>query len=323
MDDENSTICEYLRANQEEYSKFCRLLEEGEMMITLCGYNPNGDDYTLFLPTNEAVDEFIRQQQDYTSFEELLLDTSYVKTLTRYHTVNSKVHTNEFPYGALKDKTLTGDRLTMGFYTDRENPLYKVNNVAPIIQSNLEMTNGYIHVVSAVLPRVEISGYDWLQQQDQYSILAQAMELSEIRNKLWWDRYTILAEPDTVYQKYGIYKIEDLIDQKASPGIPFSDATNNFYQFVAYHILRGEFYLNDLYMGNEDYRTLGNDRVTIDVGLEIRINPGIDTFRINISETGDTTVIDYIPLIWDECNMLSKSGPVHAVSELLIDEPWP
>lgn len=293
------------------------------MMIKLCGYNPYGEGYTLFLPTDEAVDQFIQQSQDYTSFEELMLDTGFVHALTRYHTTNRKIHPNEFPYGALKDRTLTDDRLTIGFYTDLENPLYKVNDVAPIVHPNLEMTNGYIHVISEMLQQVEISGYDWLQRQEEYSILAQATELSEIRNRLWWDRYPILAEPDTIYQKYGIQTIEDLIDRIATPGIPYTDRENSFYQFVAYHFMRDEFYLNDLYLGNEEYRTLGDERVTFDVGFDIKINPGVDTFQIDISENGDTTVIDYIRLIWDECNILTSSGPIHSISELLVEETFP
>jgi len=323
ISEDNLTIGEYLRENAQEYSQFYRLLDESGLLITLCGYNPHGEGYTLFIPTDEAVDLFILQHQDYNGIEDLLLDTGFVKTLTRYHIINKKIHTNEFPFGALNDTTLSGDRLTVGFYTDRNNPLFKVNNIAPIIRSNLEMTNGFIHVISDVLQQTEVSGYDWLQQQDGYSILADAMELSGIRNRLWWEKYTILAEHDSIFHRNGIGTVDDLVNRIASYGIPLSDQSNSFHQFTAFHILRGEFYLNDLYMGQEDYRTLGDERVVIDVGLDIRINPGVDTFSIEISEAGDTTVIDYIRLIWEACNMLSLTGPVHSISDLLISEPWP
>lgn len=317
------TIGEYLKENSEEYSKFFRLLEESGLLITLCGYNPYGEGYTLFLPNNDAVDQFIQINRDYDDLEEILLDTALTNALTRYHTINKQIHTNEFPYGALNDTTLTGERLTIGFYTEGDHPLYKVNNVAPIVQSNLEMTNGYIHVISEVLQQSEISGYDWLQQQDHYSILAAAMELSGIRDRLWWDNYTILAEHDSIYQRNGISTVEDLISRIATTGIPISDRSNSFFQFTAYHILRGDYYLNDLYLGEEDYRTLGDERVVIDVGMDIRINPGVDTFGMEISESGDTAVIDYIRLIWEECNRISQTGPLHSISDLLVSEPFP
>ena len=323
FNENTSTICEYVKTNPEEYSKFYRMLAEGKMLLPLCAYNPYGEGYTLFLPTNEAIDHFLEQDPDYGNIEELLQDTSFLITLTRYHTLNRKVRTDEFPYGALTDRTLTGDRLTIGFYTEDDNPLIKVNNVAPIIRSNLEMTNGYVHVISEVLHDVEFSGYEWLQQQEDYSILAQAMELSGIEERLWFHEYTILAEHDSIYHRRGIMTVEDLIDLVATPGIPYADESNEFCQFTSCHILYGDFYLNDLFLGSWEYWTLGNVPVKIDVGLEIRINPGVDTCSIIISEYGDTTIIDYIQPVWDACNIRTKTGPVHSMSDLLVTEPLP
>jgi hypothetical protein len=56
FDDGSLTISQYLEKNQEEYSKFFGLLDEGKMLGTLYAYNPYGEDYTLFLPTDEAID---------------------------------------------------------------------------------------------------------------------------------------------------------------------------------------------------------------------------------------------------------------------------
>ena len=323
FNEDTSTIGEYIKTNPNEYSKFNRILVEGKMQFPFCAYNPYGEGYTLFLPTNEAIDHFIEQNPDYGNLEELLLDTSFLQTLTRYHTLNSRVHTDEFPFGAITDRTLTGDRLTIGFYTEDDNPLYKVNNEAPIIKTNLEMTNGYVHVISEVLQQVEISGYEWLQQQEGYSILAQAMELSGIRERLWFDDYTILAEHDSIYHQIGIMNIEDLIERVATPGIPYSDRDNSFNQYTAYHILIREYYLNDLFYGYKKYSTLSNETVVIYVGLEMQINPGITNYGFAISEYGDSTLIDYIHLVWDACNILTTTGPIHSISNLLVAEPLP
>lgn len=321
--EDSLTISQYLEKNQEEYSKFFRLLVEGKMLTTLYAYNPYGEDYTLFLPTNEAIDNFIQQNKDYGNFEELIKDTSFIKKLTRYHTISKKVNTNEFPDGALIDTTLTGDRLVTGFYTDGNNQIIKVNNAAPIIKSNLKMTNGYIHVISGVLQKTEISGYDWIQQQDGYSLLAKAIILSGIKSKLWWNKYTILAEHDSIYRRRGINNIDDLIKLIATPGMSLSNKNNPFYLFTAYHFVGGEFYLNDFNWGNSKYTTLASKPLTINVGLEIQINPGVDNYGITISETGDTTVIDYILPVWEDCNILTSTGPVHSISDVLYFDPLP
>lgn len=324
VDDEGMrTIGTYLDQHQQDYAKFYRILEEGRMLNTLYGYNPYGEGYTLFLPTDAAIDRFIGQKEEYGNFDELLQDTAFLYTLTRYHTVNKKLHTYEFPYGALTDPTLTGDRLTIGFYTEGDNPLYKVNNSASVVQSNLDMTNGYIQVISEVLQKPEISGIDWLEQNEGYSILAGAMERSGIGNNLWFGQYTILAEKDSIYQRNGISSVDDLMDRLEDPENPDEDPGGALYQFAAYHILYSDFYLNDFEMGTYDYWTFGEETVTIEVGLDIRINPGLQIYGIEVSDTGDTTVIDYIRLAWDDCNIMTRTGPVHSLNELLVSEPLP
>jgi hypothetical protein len=81
--------------------------------------------------------------------------------------------------------------------------------------------------------------------------------------------------------------------------------------------------MNDFRWGESKYLTLANRQITIDVGQEIRINPGIDTYGITISESGDTTVIDYIRPVWEACNIMTHTGPVHSVSDVLFYEPLP
>jgi hypothetical protein len=317
----NLTICQYLELNREEYSAAYRLLAEGKMLNTLCAYNPYGEDYTLFLPTDAAIERFIQQNNKYENLEELILDTSFVYSLVRYHTLKRRVHTDEFPFGALNDSTLTGERLSVGFHANDEQPI-KINNSAQILKSNINMTNGYIHVISEVLQKIEIAGYDWLQQQDDYSILAQAMELTGIRKGMWWNKYTILAEHDSVFHRSGIFTVEDLINRIATPGMSLTNKNNSFYMFTGYHIVGGEYFLNDLNWGSKKYVTRESKQLTIDVGMDIRINPGIDSY-IRISETGDTTVIDYISPVWEYCNIITRTGPVHSISDILFYEPFP
>ena len=315
-EDDMLTICQFLDENEDEYSKFRRILFQGMMLDALCAYNPYGEDYTLFLPTNEAIDNFIEQSPQYRSFDELLEDQGFINNLTRYHTVNKKLHTDDFPDGALTDLTLSGDRLTTAFHRSGDSMIIKINRHTPVIKSNLEMANGYIHVVSEVLKKTEVNGYEWLQQHDDYSILAQAMEYSRIPNKLGWNKYTILAEPDSVYHRKGIYSVEDLDNFISATG-------NHIYDFVTFHILNKERYLNDLDWGRGNYWTLAKRALPIVVGQEIRVNPGIQDFDTIVSEPGDTTIINYVRLIRDESNILTSTGPVHAISDLLFFEPLP
>lgn len=321
--DNTFTICQYLENNKDEYSKAYKLLNEGKMLSALCGYNPYGEDFTLFLPTNEALDQFILQSPDYSDFDQLLKDTGFIFRLSRYHILKKRVHTDQFPDGALYDSTFTGQRLAFAFYDDGDNQIIKVNDEVPIVIPNLKMSNGYIHVVSKVLQPVEISGYDWLQEQEGFSILAGAMEASRIKYSMWWHQYTILAEHDSVYQRKGINSVQDLIKRVGTPGKSASDKTNNFYKYVGYHFIGGEYYLNELRWGNHKYWTMGSKPLNIDVGYTIKINPGIDTYGIEISESGDTTVINYVRVDEHDYNNVTGTGPVHSIRDLLFFEPVP
>ena len=322
---ENSlSISQYLEINQKEFSKFHKLMSESKLLNTLYAYNPYGTDYTLFLPTNEAIDNFIKQNQKYTSFEELVKDTGFIKKLVRYHTINNQLHTDEFPDGALMDKTLTGDRIVTRFYTDGINQIIKVNNAASVTKPNLKMTNGYIHVISGVLQKTEISGYDWLQQQDDYSILAEAVKLSGLKSRLWWTKYTVLAEHDSIYRKNGIHSVEELIARIATPGMQLTNRQNTFYLFAAYHFVGGEYYLNDFSWGIKKYTTLASgESLPVDVGVEIKINTGIDAYVYNMSNTGQTTFINYIRPVWEKCNIMTGTGAIHSIADVLFYEPFP
>jgi uncharacterized surface protein with fasciclin (FAS1) repeats len=322
---ENSlSISQYVEKNREEYSKFHKLMAESKMLNTLYAYNPYGNDYTLFLPTNDAIDNYIQQNQKYASFEELIKDTGFIKIFVRYHTINNQLHTDEFPDGALIDKTLTGDRIVTRFYTDGNNQLIKVNNAAQVTKPNLKMTNGYIHIISGVLQKTEISGYDWLQQQEGYSILADAVRLSGLKSRLWWNKYAILAEHDSIYRKNGIHTVDDLVARIATPGMQLSNRQNTFYLFAAYHFLGSDYYLNDFNWGSKKYTTLATGKsLTVDVGVEIKINPGVDAYVDYVSDTGETTFIHYIRPVWENCNIMTSTGAIHSISDLLFYEPFP
>jgi uncharacterized surface protein with fasciclin (FAS1) repeats len=318
------SISSYISLNQKEYSKFYKLMLESKMLNSLYGYNPYGNDYTLFLPTDKAIDNYISKNPKYSGFEELLRDTGFIKSLVRYHTLNGKVRTDEFPDGGLFEKTLTGDRLVTGFYTDGNNQFIKLNSLSSVTKSNLLMTNGYIHIISEVLQKPQISGYDWIQQQAGYSILAEAIRLSGIRSKLWWSKYTILAESDSIYMKNGILTIQDLIARISTPGMQLSNQQNSFYLFVAYHFIGAEYYLNDFDWGGKDYATMAaGNPLTVEVGVDIKINPDVDTFVFSVPGSSETKTINYIRPLWSKSNILTSTGAIHSISDLLYFKPFP
>ncbi len=326
LDDDVITISRYIEDNQEEYSYFWELLLSTNMKGALSAYNPNGNGYTLFMPGNQAFDKYIRNNDNYSSFEALLDDHEFANLLIRYHLVNRSFQTNDFPFGALPDTTYTGDFLTIGFSQTLDSTVYKINNVAPVIVPNIELINGYIHVIDEVLEPVAYSSYDWLFQNKDYSILAEAFTITGLADtmgvfrmnqsgKLIKNLYTILGEPDSIYQKKGVNSIDDLIRLYQTPGRENDDIENDFYQFVAYHILEGSYFLDE-FSGLNNYNSYANAPVQISADFEIRINPGTDTLDI-IIEGGDTTIINYVRVDMVESNILTKNGAIHVLKDVM------
>ena len=249
-------IADFIIDNKDTYSKFYEIMMVGDLKDPLNAYNPFGNGFTLFLPSDDAFDRYIEQSEKYNSFNDLLEDVDFVRLLGRYHLVHIELRTNEFPYGALPDTTATGDLLSIGFSSSFDTTIYKVNNIAPVILPNLEMLNGYVHVISEVLEPVKFSGYDWLQNHDEYSILAGALDITGLgdtlglfrrseNNTLIKNEYTLLVEHDSIFARNEINSLDDLIARYNTPGTQYTDPDNGLYQFAAYHILQGSWFLAD------------------------------------------------------------------------------
>ena len=249
----NESISEYV-LSKDDFSMFGELLIEGSLDQTLTAYNPHGNDYTLFLPTNEAIESYINSLDKYASFQDLLDDHEFVNILVRYHVVNRAIQKNDFPYGALADTTLSGDQLTVGFIGGLDSVILRVNNEASIIQHDIELINGYIHVIDHVLSPVIRSSYEWLSDHEEYSIFTEALEATGLRdtfiieddiNGIKYTSNTLLIESNEVYNKYGISTLDDLKEKYGEGDQNYTSNTNGLYQFIAYHILEGKQFLNN------------------------------------------------------------------------------
>ncbi|MCF8345804.1 MAG: fasciclin domain-containing protein [Bacteroidales bacterium] len=322
----NESIAEYVMEREESYSMFGELLVAGSLDWTLTAYNPHGNDYTLFLPTNEAIGNFIAKEGQYQTFQDLVDDTEYVDVLVRYHIVNMAIQKNDFPFGALPDTTLSGDLLNIGFVGDLDSTVLKVNNEASIVQHDIELTNGYIHVIDKVLEPVVESSYEWLSERDEYSIFTQALAVTGLMNIFKIDDgsngfkfppSTVLTEPNIVFERKGIFSVDDLKAVYSPESEDYDSYTNGLYQFVAYHIIEDKKFLNNFEGQNTNYNTYASIPLRINgLGLDLKINEGVAVFD-SIITGNDTTIINYIGIEYDRSNVPTKNGAIHIINNVL------
>ncbi|MEN8227109.1 MAG: fasciclin domain-containing protein [Bacteroidota bacterium] len=320
------TIYDYIIENDSAYSSFLAILEKGGIDKTLSAYNPDGIGYTLFLPDNDAIDKFIQESDQYTSLQEILNDTEYTRALSRYHVVNMGIHTDEFPFGALPEYTLSGDILTVSFVIETDTSYYKINNQAHISKQNIEVSNGYVHIVEDALIPVTKTTYDFLEQHSGYSLFKAAVDATgfgeimdiNIRDEEVDSRpFTLLVEHDSVYNASEIYTFADLAAFISPDDNNYTDPTNPLYGYVAYHLLEESMFLADFVDVATNYTTYSEIPININgYGLDILINSGKEVFDTIIHGV-DTTIIDYVGFYYDDSNVLTQSGAVHFIDRVL------
>ena len=325
-DQEQMTIYDYIVANDSLYSSFLSILEKGGIAKTLSAYNPDGLGYTLFLPDNNAVSEFIEESGRFSSLDDLLNDDEYVSALARYHVVSLGIDANDFPFGALPEYTLSGDFLTVNFIIEPDTSYYKINNQAPVIKTNIELSNGFIHLIKNTLIPITFTSYDWLEQNPGFSIFKTLIDTTGLEAAIDFNikdatnvsrPITLLVEHDSVYKKEEIASLEDLANLISPGRTDYTSTSNPLYNFAAYHILFESMFLADFVGVATNYTTYSEIPLNINgVGMDIVINKGKDTFGIVI-DPPDTTYIDYITFYYDACNVLTQSGAIHFIDRVL------
>jgi uncharacterized surface protein with fasciclin (FAS1) repeats len=325
---EKYTIYDYVVTNEKDYSSFLQILKASGMDKTLSAYNPGGKtkgvDYTLFLPDNAAVDEFIRENNQYASLEDLLNDQSFVNVLAKYHILNGGVASNEFPFGTFNQPTLSNDFLNVNFDIHTDTTFYSINNQARIIKANIEANNGYIQVIGSMLKPITLNSYGWLKKNSAYSLFTAAMEATGIDKIInvnmkeegqTLQPFTVLVEADSIFHKRNVNNFDDLVKMISPERTDYTNSTNPLNIFVGYHLLTGSHFLDDIAKNNTNYNNFADIPLKINgKGMEIVINKNPN--YIFIDEKNDTT--DYIGLYYDASNVNTQSGPIHFINQILM-----
>ncbi|KPK84384.1 MAG: hypothetical protein AMS27_10070 [Bacteroides sp. SM23_62_1] len=325
-DTEQMTILDYIAENEEDYSSFMQILKAGGIDRTMSAYNPDGLGYTLFLPDNNAIDRFIEQSNRFSSLNDLLNDLDYVYELSRYHIVNIGINSNDFPFGALPDYTLSGDYLTVSFVIETDTSYYVINNQAPVIKPDIELSNGYIHIINNTLIPITFTSYEWFEQHEGFTIFKDLIDATGLQETIDINLkdetntarpFTLLIEPDSVYHKRNINSLDDLAKLISPDNSDYTNLSNPLYNFATYHILAESKFLNDFIDIATNYITYSEIPLNINgKGLDIMINKGKEVFDTIIDQK-DTVIIDYVGFYYDESNIITQSGAIHFINQVL------
>ena len=301
-------IADYVLTHPDKFGEFGKLLESTKLSSILSVRGP----YTLFLPTDEAMKAYYKEL-GVTSLDEL--DAQTKMDLVYNHLVATNIKAGDIGLGALRDTNALGDFIV----TEFQGRDIVLNKESKIVNQDVVTANGYIQVIDKVIKPLTLSVYDKLVANPAFSIFAEGLKRTRLKDTLSIikfiynpttgrqarNRYTLFAVPDTLFKRFGINNIDQLIAKYTGRPDSITFLNNGFYRYMEYHCLTETYYLSTFSKNTQVYPILSRDN---------NVSVTIDTdYKINY----DTQTKQYTGFYVSQSNIPAKNGAIHTVNGLM------
>ncbi|MBR6369668.1 MAG: fasciclin domain-containing protein [Bacteroidaceae bacterium] len=283
---EGNTIATFLEENEEQFSSFISILKAASYWGEMNTYGkytcfaPTNDAVDRFIQEKGfgSLDNLLKNHKDYCdtiSMTHLVGDSYFIHDLSE----------GGLPRTNFNDRFLTLSFDSVVSSDGHTRLRYCINKNSHITEFDDTVQNGVVHVVDKIINFGGDYIYDVVLSNPDVSIFAHALRLVGLEDSLklwydetysvgldsvlkpikievyeggfydvtWWERrktnFTFLVEPDSIYNKHGIYNVEDLIkfakdvydesypDDAGLYDDDFTNRKNPLNRFVSYHIL--------------------------------------------------------------------------------------
>ncbi len=236
----------YLSSKPDQFSEFVKILDKAGYGEFLNAYG----SYTIFAPNNDGVKKYL-QETNKASVD--ALTTVEAQDLSKLHLIQDTINTTQFKDGKLPQITMFGQYLLTGVVNKNGVSSYTVNREALIVEPNLKMANGNIHVIDNVLRPATLTAAKIIDSKPEFSIFAQALKetgyydsLNIVNNPDTTRRFlTVIAETNKALQDSGIASYAALKAKYSNTGNPKLN-NDSLHLYVAYHILPDAKYIADI-----------------------------------------------------------------------------
>lgn len=246
-------IVGYLDRNPDSFSLFRQILERTGNASFLNAYGA----YTCFAPTNSGVRTYLTKISA-ASVETADLNT--LKDMVRLHLLEDTVYTSSFTDGKLPVITMYGQFLVTAVTNQGGISSYVINRQASVIQSNIRVGNGIIHVINQVLLPASKTIAKQLEEKPEYSIFVEAMkatgyfdDLDYVDPNLTNRWITVFAESNQALADSGINSYAALKTKYSHLNDP-ANPSDSLHMYMAYHISAGLKFLGDV-IGTPTHQT--------------------------------------------------------------------
>lgn len=236
----------YLAGNPNQFSEFQKLVDKAGYSGFLNAYGA----YTLFAPTNDAMKTYL-QEVGKASVD--AFSVTEAQDIVKFHLIQDSIQTNSFTDGKLPKVTMLGQYLVTGVTNVNGVSSYTVNKQALIIQPNIHLSNGNIHVIDHVLKAATKTVAQTIEANPDFSIFTQALKetgfydsLNIVNNPDTTRRFlTAIAETNKALADSGITSYAALKAKYSKTGDP-KRADDSLHMYVAYHIFPDARYVADI-----------------------------------------------------------------------------
>jgi uncharacterized surface protein with fasciclin (FAS1) repeats len=239
-------IYDYLVKKPEQFSEFAKIIEKAGFSDFLNAYGA----YTLFAPTNDAVKAYLQEvgKPSVDAFSDVEL-----KNIVKIHLIEDTINTSSFTDGKLAQVTMLGQYLVTGVVNNNGVSSYTINRQALILQPNIRLANGNIHVIDHVLKAAGQTVAQTVEANSEYSIFTQALKetgyydsLNIVNNQDTTRRFlTVIAESNKALADSAINSYADLKKKYSNTNDP-RRSDDSLHLYVAYHILTEARYIADI-----------------------------------------------------------------------------
>lgn len=296
------------------------LLEEAVLKAGL-NDNLNADGpFTLFAPTNEAIEELFDLLGDsFNSFDDFdnFLELQILEQILLYHVVPNNIGSTELTPGTLN--TLLANETIEIISSGETFVIGDASNVnANFTETDKDASNGVVHIIDKILIPQQVQDFlntlnpgnpsggiptikELVEESDEFTFLKEALEITGLLDTLGEDGpYTVFAPSNnTISMLFGLLgnsfsKIEDF---------DLDSEINLLKKVLSYHIVPGIVTSNDLAIGNVN-------TLHADDALEVGYENGSFFLRDALGFNVDLLVTD-IP---------AGNGIIHTVDRVLIPQ---
>lgn len=340
------TVSSYCHEDPQ-FSIFAELLDETGISSLLSTYG----HYTLFLPGNDAFETYFARKN--TTLGAMTLQEKL--SLVYDHIIKSEgvdYTSDRFEEGALPETSMSENYLTLSFSTDITGSalMINVNKTVPVLEKDIELHNGVIHVVGDIIEPSQDFLVDAIEGDGHFTIFAEALRATGLNKETELIRdddfvpldasgtyvngvnitcktptskrygYTLFAEPDDVMAANGITTLDGLVSYAeryygTEDHGNYTSENNALHKFVAYHLLDRQMSTNSfLYNGACTVASYMNERCeyyeTMYTYRMMEIKAGN---RINTLKSGE-----YVGIEEHLSNISAVNGFAHSLTGMLV-----